>query len=294
MIAYNPKEWFSFIFKLHKADTFQKLFKMMVLMALYSTVIVYLEMYVLKLTENSHVKNLTNFHTLLGFVLSMLLVFRTNTAYDRWWDGRKLWGQLVNSSRNLALKLNSIFPSEDKANREFFSKLIAMYASVLSKSLSKEETRLLLDEINHPELEQKSGIIHFPNYVAGMIYKKLYQLKQQNKLSAEELLYLNNEIQSFTDVCGGCERIKNTPIPFSYSLFIKKFIFFYIMSMPFGYTFILGFWVIPFVVFVFYVLVSLELIAEEIEDPFNNDINDIPTLKIAENIKKNVDEILLK
>lgn len=64
--------------------------------------------------------------------------------------------------------------------------------------------------------------------------------------------------------------------------------------MPFGYTFILGYWVIPFVVFVFYVLVSLELIAEEIEDPFNNDINDIPTLKIAENIKKNVDEILLK
>lgn len=294
MIAYNPKEWFSFIFKLHKADTFQKLFKMMFLMGVYATAVVYLEMYVLKLSERSHIKNLTNFHTLLGFVLSMLLVFRTNTAYDRWWEGRKLWGQLVNSSRNLSLKLNSIFTSDDKTNREYFAKLIGMYASVLSKSLSKEETRLLLDEINHPELDQKSGITHFPNYVASMIYKKLYQLKQQNKLSTEDLLYLNIEIQSFTDVCGGCERIKNTPIPFSYSLFIKKFIFFYIMSMPFGYTFVLGYWVIPFVVFVFYVLVSLELIAEEIEDPFNNDINDIPTLKIAENIKKNVDEILLK
>ena len=99
-------------------------------------------------------------------------------------------------------------------------------------------------------------------------------------------------MQTFTDVCGACERIKNTPIPYSYSAFIKKFIFFYIMTLPFGYAFSLGYYSIPVVIFTFYVLASLELIAEEIEDPFGDDANDLPTEKISENIKKHVEEIL--
>ena len=75
--------------------------------------------------------------------------------------------------------------------------------------------------------------------------------------------------------------------------FIKKFIFIYVMTLPFGYVFSLGYYVIPVVIFIFYVLASLELIAEEIEDPFNNDFNDIPTQKLANNIEKNVNYILL-
>jgi putative membrane protein len=106
------------------------------------------------------------------------------------------------------------------------------------------------------------------------------------------LLFLNAEVQSFTDICGACERIKNTPIPYSYSVFIKKFIFFYIMTLPFGYVFQLGFYVIPVVAFVFYVLASLELIAEEIEDPFGGDENDVPTALLAKNINRHVAEII--
>ena len=117
-------------------------------------------------------------------------------------------------------------------------------------------------------------------------------LKNKGLINNEELLFLNAELQTFTDVCGGCERIKNTPIPFSYSVFIKKFIFFYIMTLPFGYVFQLGFYVIPVVAFVFYVLASLELIAEEIEDPFGGDENDVPTALLAKNIHRHVSEII--
>ncbi len=294
MIVYNPKAWFSVIFQFHKADTFKKLFPVMLFIGLYASIIAYLEINVFSLGEDSKLKNITNLHTLLGFVLSMLLVFRTNTAYDRWWEGRKLWGSLVNSSRNLALKLNAILAPEDKANRDFFSKAISSYAMVLTKTLAQESTRLQLDELEHPELKLSQTISHHPNRVASIIYNKIYSLRKDGIICNEELLFLNSEIQTFTDVCGGCERIKNTPIPFSYSLFIKKFIFFYVMTIPFGYSFNLGYWMVPFVMFVFYVLVSLELIAEEIEDPFNNDTNDIPTQKISENIKRNVQEILSK
>ena len=113
-----------------------------------------------------------------------------------------------------------------------------------------------------------------------------------SKISGDQLIILNAEIQSFTDICGACERIKNTPIPYSYSAFIKKFIFFYVMTLPFGYSFSLGYYTAPVVVFIFYVLASLELIAEEIEDPFGGDANDLPTQKISENIKKHVEELI--
>ena len=111
-------------------------------------------------------------------------------------------------------------------------------------------------------------------------------------MTGDQLIILNNELLSFTDICGACERIKNTPIPFSYSVFIKKFVFIYIMTLPFGYVFSLGYLVVPVVVFVFYVLASLELIAEEIEDPFGGDANDVPTLKLAQTIQRNLVEMM--
>jgi putative membrane protein len=124
------------------------------------------------------------------------------------------------------------------------------------------------------------------------MFDKINQLYAAKKISGDQLIVLNNELVSFTDICGACERIKNTPIPYSYSAFLKKFIFFYVMTLPFGYAFSLGYYVAPVVIFIFYVLASLELIAEEIEDPFGGDENDLPTAKIASNIKKHVEELL--
>ncbi len=122
--------------------------------------------------------------------------------------------------------------------------------------------------------------------------KEINKLHQQNQISDIQLLMLNNEWQSFTDICGACERIKNTPIPYSYSAFIKKFIFIYVITMPFGFAMNLGLLTIPVTTFMFYILASLELIAEEIEDPFGNDSNDLPMNKIAENIRGNVCDII--
>ncbi len=110
MIRYNPKDWFLIIFKFHKADTFRKLLPLIVVLSIYAGIITWLESEVWKLGEKSHVKNLSLIHTSLGMVISLLLVFRTNTAYERWWEGRKVWGGLVNSSRNLALKVRTLVP----------------------------------------------------------------------------------------------------------------------------------------------------------------------------------------
>lgn len=287
MVSYNTKDWFTFIFRFHKADTFRQLFPIMLAIGAYSAVIGWLEVEHWQLTDQSYIKNITIMHNMLGFVISLLLVFRTNTAYDRWWEGRKLWGSLVNNSRNLAIKLSAMLAEEN--DRAYFRKLIPGYASTLHKHLNNNATsQQLFDDI----VPDTDSHLHQPNQLAKMMYQKVADLYASKKISGDQLIVINAEIQSFTDICGACERIKNTPIPYSYSAFLKKFIFFYVMTLPLGYSFSLGYYVAPVVVFIFYVLASLELIAEEIEDPFGDDENDLPTQKIASNIKKHIEEIL--
>jgi len=287
MINYNPKDWIPFIFKLHKSDTFRKLIPAMLAMAIYAFGVAYLEIYYLQLSENHHLKNINIVHSLLGFVISMLLVFRTNTAYDRWWEGRKLWGSLTNTSRNLALKISAIL--HDEHDRNYFRTLIPLYASVLAKHLTNEEVGQTLYDDIQLEINQHK---HKPNQVARALHQKVNDLLKAKKITDFEYLSLQTELQAFTDIMGGCERIKNTPIPYSYSVFIKKFIFLYVITLPIGLVFTLGFYAIPVVVFMFYILASLELIAEEIEEPFGGDENDLPIQKMAANIKIHVQEVL--
>lgn len=292
MITYNPKDWFSFVFRFHKADTLRKLVPLILAICAFTGLIAYLELQVFRLSQNNYLKNISMMNNLLSFVISMLLVFRTNTAYDRWWEGRKLWGALVNNSRNLAIKMNAILDPGDEGNRSFFRRVIPMYANVLSRHLGEESTRLALDEAEHPELGELDHAKHLPNQIASLMVKRVNRLYTEKVITGDQLIVLNGELLSFTDVCGACERIKNTPIPFSYSVFLKKFIFFYVMTLPVSFVFSLGYLAIPVVGFIFYVLASLELIAEEIEDPFGSDANDLPTQKIASNIKKHVSELL--
>ncbi|TWF39033.1 putative membrane protein [Chitinophaga polysaccharea] len=292
MINYNPKEWFTFIFRIHKADTVRKLFPMFIALAVYATIIAWLELSVWKLSANSEVKNISLMHGLLGFVISLLLVFRTNTAYDRWWEGRRQWGALVNSSRNLAMKLQAILPAGNTEAREFYKVMIPNFAYGLKNHLRKSYIAAEMEALPGQEAFLADTGKHVPNQLALQITTKTMELYRSGNISGDQLIVINNELQSFADVCGACERIRNTPIPFSYSAFIKKFIFFYVMSMPFGYVFSLGYLIVPMIVFVFFVLASLELIAEEIEDPFGWDANDLPLDTICGNIRLHVSELL--
>ena len=292
MLTYNTKEWFKPLIYFHKGDTFRKLWVMMIMVAIYTLLVAYFETNYFQISENNHVKNIPLMHSLLGFAISMLLVFRTNTAYDRWWEGRKLWGSLVNASRNLAVKLDAILPEDDTVNRKYLSRLITLYPKELQLHLQKEKTRLELDDKPHPEIPGFDRSRHVPSQIISHIQRRIKSLVNTGVVSREELFILNSELIAFLDICGACERIKNTPIPYSYSSFIKKFIFIYTLTLPLGYVFSLGYIAVPVVVFIFYVLASLEVIAEEIEDPFGVDNNDLPMARLADTISKNVEDIL--
>lgn len=288
MLTYDTKNWFTGIFKFHKADTFRTLFPMLVFFSLYSLGIIYLEIEYFKLTKNSNASHITVMHSLLGFALSILLVFRTNTAYDRWWEGRKLWGQLVNVSRNLAIKYNAFL--SEKSDLQFFKQCVPLFSKSLAHHLQRTDLKIG-DDIND---KIKTAIVsknHQPLRVAELLMNKTNNLYKSGQITNEQFLNLNADLTGLMDICGGSERIKNTPIPYSYSAYIKKFIFIYVATLPYGFAFTLEYLAIPVTAFIFYVLASLEIIAEEIEDPFGLDTNDLPLLEIAEKIKANVEEV---
>lgn len=286
MVIYNPKDWWKMIFAFHSSDTFRMMLPGMVGVAMFTGLVAYLENDVFQATF----KNTTAIHGLVGFVLSMLLVFRTNTAYDRWWEGRKAWGGFVNQSRNLALKLSSL-PIEAE-NKSLLGSLIINYVVSVKDHLrgqSEVQSLYFAGDYDRHWYEQAA---HVPNQVMKAIYIEIQKLVNNGVITGYQLLYLNEELRSFTDNTGICERIRKTPIPYSYGLYLKKIIFIYVFTMPIGFVREFGYWSMFIVAIVFYVFGSIEILAEEIEDPFGNDANDLPTDQICETIRSNVHEIL--
>ncbi len=288
MIGYNPKDWWKLIFAFHRSDTFRFLLPGIAGVAAYTGVVAYIENDVF----HASFKNTTVVHSLVGFVLSMLLVFRTNTAYDRWWEGRRLWGNFVNNSRNLALKINAFLPKEAKEEKKIFKTLIINYIFAAKEHLRNGVHPQKLTHVGKYDLDFYSQKKHVPNQIMGAIYEEINDLYAKKHISGDQLILLNEELRSFSDNIGGCERIKRTPIPYAYSLFLKKVIFLYVFTMPIGFVIEFKYWAIPIVAIIFYVFASIEVIAEEIEDPFGTDANDLPTDIIYGTIKENLEEIL--
>lgn len=288
MIKYNPKSWIHLIFTLHKSDTVRILWKELLYMIALGLIIAYVE--IEYFPDTHHIlSNLTTVFSLIGFVISLLLVFRTNTAYDRWWEGRRMWGQLVNDTRNFSVKLSSHI--EKKEDRLFFARMVSNFVYA-----SKEHLRdgIIWDELDltDQEIEHLKTKEHIPMSIVQFMYQKLVSLKKSGIITDVDFLTLDTNLNSFMNSLGACERIKNTPIPYSYSMFLKKFIFIYTSTLPLAFVSLFGYYSAIIAVFVFYIIVSMEVLAEEIEDPFGNDDNDLPTDSLCEKIKLNSYEAL--
>jgi ion channel-forming bestrophin family protein len=286
MIKYNPKSWVKLIFAFHKSDTIRILWKELIYMGLFTLGVAYIE--ITYFPEATYLSQLISVYSLVGFVISLLLVFRTNTAYDRWWEGRKKWGEMVNDSRNLAVKISTL--QFDKEENDFFRRMISNFTYATKEHLRRniDLDQLQLTEIERKALEHKT---HVPIEIIHLMFKHMNKLKSEGKLSEMEYLAINHNLDSQISSLGACERILNTPIPFSYSLFLKKFIFIYTTTLPLAFVTTFGYYSALIATFVFYVLVSMEVLAEEIEDPFGGDDNDLPTEQLCETIKRNVNEV---
>jgi ion channel-forming bestrophin family protein len=272
MITYDPKNWLRILLDFPRSPVFRTLFFDVVGAGIYSALVVWIELDVVRVA----VPLGPSFLSILGIILGLLLVFRTNTAYDRWWEGRRLWGQLVNVSRALSHALDAMLPVEHRA-RARYAELVASFPTVLAQHLRAPRN------VDAP---------HRPNALLRHLVGDVHAHVRGGDLPREATIALTPLLAQFDDVCGACERIRNTPIPFSYSSYIKQFVVLYALVMPFGLVREFGYGTVIASMFTFFATMGLELLATEIEEPFGTDRNDLPLDDLADRIARDTRAIL--
>lgn len=288
MIYYEPnKNWFRDLSHLTTSWTIRKIFDGVFMVGGVSAAICTV-FYLLELRPSLD----WSVFSLLGIVLSILLVFRTNTAYDRWWEGRKLWGALVNNTRSLAMTLDAAIPEEDRDSRLFFARHISNFSAALRDHLRQGVKVQELVDLTTAERNALSAVQHVPNQLASWVYHRAQTIYRAGHLTDADMINFKSNHHAMVDVLGACERIRKTPIPFSYAVYIKVYITAYCLMVPFALYADFGFYSIPLTMFIFFAMLGVELMAQEIEEPFGLDCNDLPTGDIASTIKNNVFEIL--
>jgi len=213
-------------------------------------------------------------------VLGVLFAFRTTTAYDRWWEGRKLWGQLVNEIRNLALKSKSYLRC-DTSKLQALEQLLIAFPYALRDHLRKlPPSAQVLDVVSCPDT-----VAHIPLQVAELTFDLVYEVSESQKF---ELLLLDPHVRALMDICGACERIQKTPIARPYKEMIWISLAIYTLLLPWLLVPIIGNWTILLVSIGSYFAFTLELLAEEVEEPFGSNANDLPLDNICKTIEDSV------
>jgi putative membrane protein len=222
-----------------------------------------------------------------GLVLGLLLGFRNQASYERWWEGRRLWGQLVNDSRSLCAKAAAM-PVMSVAARAEIGQLVTAFAIALKHRLRGEGG---LQRV--PGFE---GSIEDPGHVPLFLYSRLVSVLQSERTAGRltdlDLLLFDPHVRSLMDVCGGCERIKNTPIPLSYRALVRHALVLYLFSSPWLVADHLVWWTVPVMALLGYFLRGIELTAEHVEEPFGRDSDDLALSAYCETIKRSAEQVL--
>ncbi|MGZ8375835.1 MAG: bestrophin family protein [Gemmatirosa sp.] len=272
MITYDPKNWIRVLLDFPRSPVFRTLAIDVVLAGVWGGLVAWIELDVVRVA----IPLGPSFLSILGIILGLLLVFRTNTAYDRWWEGRRLWGQLLNVSRALAHQLDAQLASDAPQRRRYVD-LLAAFPVALAAHLRRPRTA------DGP---------HVPNEIVRDLSRLLHADVAAGALPREASVSLTPLLIAFDDVTGACERIRNTPIPFSYSSYVKQFVLLYALVLPFGLVREFRYATIIASMMTFFATMGLELLAVEIEEPFGTDRNDLPLDEIAARVDRDVRELL--
>ncbi|MEN9565901.1 MAG: hypothetical protein RLZZ69_1097 [Cyanobacteriota bacterium] len=231
-----------------------------------------------------------------SIVLGLLLVFRTNTAYERFWEGRKLWGALVNSIRNLArtivvsVKENSLEDREEKIKILY---LLVVFAMVTKSHLRGQAiNNEIIDLLPNSWYKKLQKVHNPPLHVAFLIQDYLQKQYDNDYIDSYQLTSMLKLLDSMVDVLGGCERILKTPIPVAYSIHLKQLLLIYCLTLPFQLVTELAWWTAPIVSVISFTVFGIEQIGIEIENPFGHDANDLPLENICQTIQTNIEELI--
>jgi ion channel-forming bestrophin family protein len=272
--------------KLHRIPVFKRVWFYLAIMGCYTTIV---HVIVTGQLSSQIFKDASNI-AYTSLVLGLLLVFRTNSAYERWWEGRKLWGQLVNESRNLCLKVKNL-ASVPESEKIRLSEYVVSFAYTLKNHLRDAKPAKRLPGI---KAKAENDEYHLPVQVTDSIYHLIQGWYQSGHIDGFLLLQMDRHMLSFMDICGACERIRSSPLVLSYRAFIRQGIAINLAALPwYSATTLPLHWGLPIIIFASYFLIGLELIAEDIEDPFGYDGDDLPLDTICDKIRIVITQIML-
>jgi len=281
MIDYDPHRWWTYFHYL-RGSMIREIIYRVLACVVWAAGVTAVHLYVRPVDIPATV------HSLAGISLSLLLVFRTNSSYDRFWEGRKLWGGIVNETRNLA-RAAGVFLGDQS---DLFRTLVhwtAVFPYSAAASLRQAIHLGPVANVLPPgEVEQVCGAQHVPLAVARRMSAVLDEGRRRGHYNEFVQMQLDQNVQLLIDYLGGCERIHKTPMPFAYMLHLRRALVLYCFTLPFALVESFG-WMTVFATFVVtYVFFGIEEIGVEIEDPFGNDDNDLPLEKICETIRGNL------
>jgi putative membrane protein len=232
-----------------------------------------------------------------NIVLGLLLVFRTNTAYERFWEGRKAWGSLVNTVRNFSRQILVAIAEKDDGDRQAkiaAVKLLPAFAIALKLHLRSEPINAELEANLSPKQFDRLKTMNHPTLEIGFwISSYLQKQFQQEKLDRYQLGDMSQLLHQMIDVMGICERILKTPIPLAYSIHLKQLLMIYCLSLPFQMVEQLQWMTSPIVALISFTLLGIEEIGIQIEDPFGHDANDLPLDNICNTMLRNIEDLFL-
>ena len=288
MIIKTKAHWFKMLFE-WKGSVLPQLLPRLSILFIFASSIVYFRPFFLE--YNLYI-NPTIF-TLFGVALAIFLGFRNNASYERWWEGRKLWGALLNDTRSIARQSYSLIDSENYQNQRtnLINTLIAIVHS-LRHQLRLTNSEADLSRLLNIEAVAKVKNAQFqPIILLQMMAEQIKVAKKEQRITSIEQLAFEENFNKISDIIGGCERIASTPIPYTYSVLLHRTVYIYCFLLPFGFVESLG-WMTPFaIVFIAYTFVALEAIADELEDPFGLQPNDLALDAMSQMIENTLLEI---
>ena len=231
-----------------------------------------------------------------NLVLGLLLVFRTNTSYERFWEGRKAWGTITASIRNLGhLIWVSIAETEPKDREKKIStlRLLVAFAVATKLHLRQQAIDNELEALMTPDQFLKLKAVRLtPLQLAVWIGDYLQQQYNRNLVTTNQLTAMNVLVNELLEAITTCERILLTPIPLAYAIYLKRLLLIYCLCLPFQVVDTLHLWTTPIAIILSFVLLGIEEIGTEIENPFGNYANDLPLEEICTTILDNIEDLI--
>ncbi|PRB00283.1 hypothetical protein CQ046_19160 [Chryseobacterium sp. MYb7] len=232
--------------------------------------------------------------TLIGLALAIFMGFCNSASYDRFWEGRKLWGLLVIETRSLTRQILSLVNDsspEAKEEKQNIIKLISAFSWSLNFQLrDKSGTEHLQRLLSSEQLEQVKDKKFIPSIILGFIADWLNEQNKKGNIDTIVMTSMDHQLNQFSNISGGCERIYNTPLPFAYIVLLHRTVYLYCFWLPFGLVDTLG-WMMPLIVLLIsYTFIALDAIIQEIGEPFGEEENDLALNSICRTIEFSIFE----